>query len=110
MLGARARQLLAVGLGALAVLVLWGPIPAGGGGIFHGEGTSITRWGALGVATVTTHLTWYAAGDVPVGRDVQLSWSMLAATCVLSGGVAWLILRLWRPSRVPEVPGDTPGR
>jgi hypothetical protein len=83
------------GVALLALLILWGPIPAGGGGVWGGEGTHVIRWGVLGNMTVTKHVTWYAAGDVPFRQDVAVSWPMFAVSCALSMGVAWLVSRLW---------------
>jgi hypothetical protein len=90
----RIRRVFGAGVALVALLILWGPIPAGGGGVWGGEGTYVIQWGILGNMIVTTHVTWYAAGDVPFGRDLEVSWPMLAASCVLSLGVVWLVSRL----------------
>ena len=97
------RRVAAIFLALVLTCLLWGPIPMGGGGTLGGSGTHITRWGALGFAVVTTHLSWYAVGDVPVSRDVEFSGPLLVGTLLLSVVGGWLVAWLWR--RGPGEPG-----
>jgi hypothetical protein len=78
--------------------LLWLPIPMGGGGTLGGSGAHIIRWGALGFMVVTTHLSWYGAGNVPVSREVQFSWPLLGLTLLLSVAGGWLVAWIWRRS------------
>src|SRR5262245_10863933 len=99
------RVLISIGI-VVALLLLWGPIPIGGGGTLGGIGHSITRWGIPGAATVTTELASYHAGDRPTSRSVEFSWPGFAVSAVLTAGVCWLGSRLWR--RKQAHPGASP--
>jgi hypothetical protein len=76
--------------------LLWMPISAGGGGVLGGPGSKVTRYGALGVAVVTTELSWYGVGDLAVSRSVEFSWGMFGISFALTILSGWLTARVWR--------------
>ncbi len=105
------QRVAAVLLAVVFVVLLWLPIPMGGGGTLGGSGTHIIRWGGLGFMVVTTHLSWYGAGNVPESREVEFSWPLLALTLLLSVIGGWLVAWVWRYGRgelhtAGQQPGD----
>ena len=98
------RRVAAVLLALLLAALLWAPLLSKGSGTLGGSGVRVTRWGVLGFAVVTTHLSWYAVGDVPVDREVDFSWPLLAATVGLSVVGSWPVLWLWRRRPAGQVP------
>jgi hypothetical protein len=76
--------------------LLWMPISARSGGLLGGTGWRVTRYGALGVVVVTTELSWYDLGDLPVSRSVEFSWGMFSLSVAITIIGGWLTARVWR--------------
>jgi hypothetical protein len=90
------RKTIIVVLVLFVLFLAWAPLPGGEMGAIGGRGTTVTRLGIPGAIIITTEVSWYGLGNVPVYSVVELSWIGLTISAAMTAIICSVGFWFWK--------------